>query len=45
MHSLEVRNLKIKFEKLYSIKDSKVIEVSTFNNDSTLKLFYKLVSE
>ena len=38
-------SIKIKVEKLDSIKDAKVIEVSTFNNDSTLKLFYKLVSE
>lgn len=37
--------IKIKVEKLDSIKDAKVIEVSTLNNDSTLKLFYKLVSE
>ena len=38
-------SIKIKIEKLDSIKDAKVIEVSTLNNDSTLKLFYKLVSE
>ena len=38
-------SIKIKVEKLDSIKDAKVIEVSTFNNDSTLKMFYKLVSE
>ena len=38
-------SIKIKVEKLDSIKDAKVIEVGTFNNDSTLKLFYKLVSE
>lgn len=38
-------SIKIKVEKLDSIKDAKVIEVSTLNNDSTLKLFYKLVSE
>lgn len=37
--------IKIKVENLDSIKDAKVIEVSTLNNDSTLKLFYKLVSE
>lgn len=37
--------IKIKVEKLDSIKDAKIIEVSTLNNDSTLKLFYKLVSE
>ena len=38
-------SIKLKVELLDSIKDAKVIEVSTFNNDSTLKLFYKLVSE
>ena len=38
-------SIRIKVEKLDSIKDAKVIEVSTLNNDSTLKLFYKLVSE
>ena len=37
--------IKLKVEQLDSIKDAKVIEVSTLNNDSTLKLFYKLVSE
>jgi len=37
--------IKIKVEKLDSIKNAKVIEVSTLNNDSTLKLFYELVSE
>ena len=37
--------IKIKVEKLDSIKDAKVIEVSTLDNDSTLKLFYELVSE
>ena len=38
-------SIKIKVEKLDSIKNAKVIEVSTLDNDSTLKLFYKLVSE
>lgn len=37
--------IKIKVEKLDSIKDAKIIEVSTLDNDSTLKLFYELVSE
>ena len=37
--------IKIKVEKLDSIKNAKVIEVSTLDNDSTFKLFYKLVSE
>ena len=38
-------SIKIKIEKLDSIKDAKVIEVSTLDNDSTLKLFHELVSE
>ena len=38
-------SIKIKVEHLDSIKNAKVIEVKTLNNDSTLKLFYKLVSE
>ena len=38
-------SIKIKVEHLDSIKNAKVIEVQTFDNDSTLKLFYKLVSE
>lgn len=38
-------SIKIKVEQLDSVKNAKVIEVSTLDNDSTLKLFYKLVSE
>ena len=38
-------SIKIKVEQLDSIKNAKVIEVQTLDNDSTLKLFYKLVSE
>ena len=38
-------SIKIKVEQLDSIKDAKIIEVSTLDNDSTLKLFYKLVQE
>ena len=38
-------SIKIKIEKLDSIKNAKVIEVQTLDNDSTLKLFYELVSE
>ena len=38
-------SIKIKVEKLDSIKNAKVIEVITLDNDSTLKLFYELVSE
>ena len=41
----ENNELIIEVENLDSIKDAKVIEVSTLDNDSTLKLFYKLVSE
>ena len=38
-------SIKIKIEHLDSIKNAKVIEVQTLDNDSTLKLFYELVSE
>ena len=38
-------SIKIKVEYLDSIKNAKVIEVQTLDNDSTLKLFYELVSE
>ena len=38
-------SLKININKLDSIKDVKVIEVRSLDNDSTIKLFYKLVSE
>ena len=38
-------SIKIKVEHLDSIKNAKVIEVQTLDNDSALKLFYKLVSE
>ena len=38
-------SIKIKVEHLDSIKNAKVIEVQTLDNDSTLKLFYELVSE
>lgn len=37
--------IKIKIERLDSIKNAKVIEVSTLDNDSTLKLFKELVSK
>ena len=36
-------SIKIKVEKLDSIKDAKVIEVKSLDNDSTLKLFYQLI--
>ena len=38
-------SIKIKVEHLDSIKNAKVIEVQTLDNDSTLKLFYELVSK
>ena len=38
-------SIKIKVEHLDSIKDAKIIEVQTLDNDSTLKLFYKLISK
>lgn len=37
--------IKIKIDKLDSIKDAEIIEVISLDNDSTVKLFYKLVSE
>ena len=36
-------SIKIKVEHLDSIKNAKVIEVKTLDNDSTIKLFYKLI--
>lgn len=38
-------SIKIKIDKLDSIKNAKIIEVSTLDNDSTVKLFYELVKE
>lgn len=38
-------SIKIKINNLDSIKNAKVIEVISLDNDSTIKLFYKLVSE
>lgn len=38
-------SIKINVENLDSIKNAKVIEVKALDNDSTVKLFYKLVSE
>ena len=38
-------SIKIKIDKLDSIKNAKIIEVSTLDNDSTIKLFYELVKE
>lgn len=36
-------SLRIKVDNLDSIKNAKVIEVKTLDNDSTVKLFYKLI--
>lgn len=36
-------SLRIEVDNLDSIKNAKVIEVKTLNNDSTIKLFYKLI--
>lgn len=36
-------SLKIEVGNLDSIKNAKVIEVKTLDNDSTVKLFYKLI--
>lgn len=36
-------SLKIKVDNLDSIKNAKVIEIKTLDNDSTIKLFYKLI--
>lgn len=38
-------SIKIKVERLDSIKDAKIIEVQTLDNDSTVKLFYELISK
>lgn len=36
-------SLKIEVDNLDSIKDAKVIEVKTLDNDRTIKLFYQLI--
>ena len=36
-------SLKIEVDNLDSIKNAKVIEVQTLDNDSTIKLFYQLI--
>ena len=38
-------SIKIKVEQLDSIKDAKIIEVQTLDNDSTIKLFYQLIGK
>lgn len=43
---IKVNNsIKIKIENLDSIKNAKVIEVQSLDNDSTVKLFYKLIGK
>ena len=39
------KEYKNKLNKLDSIKDEEIIEVKTLDNDSTVKLFYKLIRE
>lgn len=45
--SIKIENNKIIIEvnNLDSIKDAKIIEVKDLDNDSTLKLFYQLISK
>ena len=38
-------SIKIKIESLDSVKNAKIIEVQSLDNDSTIKLFYKLISK
>lgn len=38
-------NIKLEIENINKIKDAEVIEISSLDNDSTIKLFYKLVKE
>jgi len=38
-------SIKLKINSLDSIKNAKVIEVISLDNDSSIKLFYELVSE
>lgn len=42
---IERDSIKIVVEHLDSIKNAEIIEVSHLDNDSTIKLFYKLVKE
>lgn len=42
---VENSKLVIEVEHLDSIKDAEIIEVKTLDNDSTLRLFYKLISK
>lgn len=38
-------SIKLEIENINKIKDAEVIEVRSLDNDSTVKLFYKLVKE
>lgn len=38
-------SIRIKVNNLDSIKNAKIVEVYTLDNDSTVKLFYELVNE
>ena len=38
-------SIKLKVEHLDSIKNAKIIEVQTLDNDSTIKLFYELIGK
>lgn len=38
-------SIKLEIENINKIKDAEVIEISSLDNDSTIKLFYKLVKE
>lgn len=38
-------SIKLEIENINKIKDAEVIEISSLDNDSTVKLFYKLVKE
>lgn len=38
-------SIKIKINELDSVKDAKIIEVQTLDNDSTIKLFYELIDK
>ncbi len=38
-------SITVAINKLDSIRDAKIIEITTINNDSVVKLFYELVKE
>lgn len=38
-------SIKLEVENINKIKDAEIIEISSLDNDSTVKLFYKLVKE